>query len=166
MFDFNGKVVLVTGASYGLGEYFAYAFAEAGADLILTARTAELLEMVADKCRESGSDVLVVPGDVSVESDVDAVVNGGLEKFGKIDVLINNAGIADPRGVASEQFDAEMFNRILSVDLVGAFYFARNCGRHMLRAWERLHRQHLLHPRQRRQREQHHRLQRRQRRPR
>ena len=61
-----------------------------------------------------------------------SVIEAGLAAHGQIDVLINNAGIADARGVAAEQFDAETFNRILSVDLAGAFYFARDCGRHML----------------------------------
>ncbi len=132
MFDFKGKNVLITGASYGLGEQFAYAFADAGANLILTARTADLLEGVAERCRERGVTAVVTAGDVSVETDVKAVVQSGLDQLGQIDVLINNAGIADPRGVAAEQFDAETFNRIISVDLVGAFYYARECGRHML----------------------------------
>ena len=132
MFDFGGKTALITGASYGLGEEFAYAFAEAGADLILTARSEELLQAVAKKCRESGSKVTVVPGDIAIERDVQSVIEAGLAAHGQIDVLINNAGIADARGVAAEQFDAETFNRILSVDLAGAFYFARDCGRHML----------------------------------
>lgn len=132
MFDFCGKVTLITGASYGLGEEFAYAFAEAGSDLILTARSEDLLNAVADKCRARGRRVTVVAGDVSVESDVMKVISTGIEEHGQIDVLINNAGIADPRGVVAEQFDTETFNRILGVDLVGAFIYARECGRHML----------------------------------
>jgi len=132
MFDFNGKVVLITGASYGLGEQFAYSFAEAGADLILTARSQEMLEHVGAKCREQGAKVTVVTGDVSVEADVHHVIKEGIEAHDHIDVLINNAGIADARGVAAEQFDTETFNQILSVDLVGAFLYARECGRHML----------------------------------
>ncbi len=132
MFDFTGKVVLITGASYGLGEQFAYAFAAAGANLILTARSTEQLETVGKACEEKGSKVTIVPGDVSVEDDVKKVIATGIEEQGQIDVLINNAGIADPRGVCAEEFDSETFNRILSVDLVGAFYYARDCGRHML----------------------------------
>lgn len=132
MFNFKDKVILITGASYGLGEQFAYRFAEAGGDLVLTARSTELLDQVAQNCRERGVKVTTVTGDVSVEDDVRKVIASGVEAHGKIDVLINNAGIADPRGVSAEQFDAETFNRILSVDLVGAFYYARDCGRHML----------------------------------
>ena len=132
MFDLNGKTVLITGASYGLGEQFAYAFADAGADLILTARSEDLLQNVAENCRAKGREVTAVTGDVSIEDDVRAVVTTGIETHGKIDVLINNAGIADMRGIAPEHFDSETFNQIISVDLVGAFYFARECGLHML----------------------------------
>mgnify|MGYP001161106945 FL=1 len=132
MFNFEGKTVLITGASYGLGEQFAYSFAEAGADLILTARSEDLLQNVAETCREKGSKVTAVTGDVSIEEDVKNVVSTGIEEHGRIDVLVNNAGIADMRGVAPEHFDSETFNQIVSVDLVGAFYYARECGRHML----------------------------------
>lgn len=132
MFDFKNKVVLVTGASYGLGEYFAYAFAEAGADLILTARSADALAAVGETCREKGSKVTVVTGDVSIEADVRNVIATGIADHGHIDVLINNAGVADTKGVVAEQFSAESFNHIIAVDLAGAFYFARDCGKHML----------------------------------
>ena len=132
MFDFKGKSVLITGASYGLGEQFAYAFADAGADLILTARSEDLLEGVGTTCREKGIKVTVVSGDVSIEDDVKRVVAKGISDHGKIDVLINNAGIHDPRGISAEQFPSDAFNGIISVDLVGAFYYARECGRNML----------------------------------
>ena len=131
-FDFAGRTVLITGASYGLGEGFARAFAAAGADLVLTARSAELLEAVAASCRESGVDVTVEPGDVSNEDDVARVVAAGVAAHGHIDVLINNAGVSDLRGVAPERFDMETWNRILAVDLNGAFLYLREVGRHML----------------------------------
>jgi NAD(P)-dependent dehydrogenase (short-subunit alcohol dehydrogenase family) len=132
VFDFNKKVVLITGASYGFGEQFAYAFAEAGANLILTARSEAALQAVGSACQSKGAEVVVVAGDVSVEADVKRVIEFGIADLGRIDVLINNAGIADPRGVCAEQFDTETFNQILSVDLIGAFIYARECGRHML----------------------------------
>ncbi len=132
MFDFSGKTVLITGASYGLGEGFATAFAAAGADLVLTARSAELLESVAEACRQQGAAVTAVAGDVSVEADVARVVATGVEERGRIDVLVNNAGVSDLRGVAPEQFDMETWQRILAVDLNGAFMYLRDVGRHML----------------------------------
>ena len=132
MFDFKSRTVLITGASYGLGEQFAYAFAEAGADLVLTARSTDLLEAVAERCRSKDVSVLAETGDVSVEADIVRVVAAGIAAHGRIDVLVNNAGIADLRGLAAEQFDAETFSRIVSVDMLGAFLMARECGRHML----------------------------------
>jgi NAD(P)-dependent dehydrogenase (short-subunit alcohol dehydrogenase family) len=134
MFDFTGRTVLVTGASMGLGEGFAHGFADAGADLVLTARSADLLESVADACRAKGSSVTVVPGDVSVEADVARVVATGIEAHGRIDVLINNAGVSDMRGVAPESFDMDTWNWIMSIDLNGAFMYLRDVGRHMLEA--------------------------------
>jgi gluconate 5-dehydrogenase len=132
MFDFTGKTVLITGASYGLGEGFAHGFADAGADLVLTARSVDLLDAVGDACRAKGSKVTTVAGDVSVEDDVQRVVAAGIEAHGRIDVLVNNAGISDLRGVAPERFDMDTWNRILAVDLNGAFMYLREVGRHML----------------------------------
>ena len=132
MFDFSGKTVLITGASYGLGEGFALAFARAGADLVLTARSGELLDGVADRCRADGAVVTTVAGDVSVEADVERVVAAGVESHGRIDVLVNNAGVSDLRGVAPENFDMDTWNRIIDVDLNGAFLYLREVGRHML----------------------------------
>jgi len=132
MLDFTGKTVLITGASMGLGEGFAHGFAEAGANLVLTARSHDLLEGVADVCRSKGSTVIVVPGDVSLEDDVARVVAAGVEGHGKIDVLVNNAGVSDMRGVAPEQFDMETWNWIMSIDLNGAFMYMRDVGKHML----------------------------------
>jgi NAD(P)-dependent dehydrogenase (short-subunit alcohol dehydrogenase family) len=132
MFDFAGKTVLITGASYGLGEGFAHAFAKAGADLVLTARSAEILEGVAEVCRAEGAKVTVVPGDVSVEADVIKVVQTGIANHGKIDALVNNAGVSDMRGISAEHFDMQTWNWILSVDLNGAFMYLREVGRHML----------------------------------
>lgn len=132
MFDFSGKTVLITGASMGLGEGFAHGFAAAGANLILTARSEDLLEGVADACRSRGSTVTVVPGDVSIEEDVARVVAEGVEAHGRIDALVNNAGVSDMRGVAPESFDMETWQWILSIDVNGAFMYMRDVGRHML----------------------------------
>ncbi|MFN3258287.1 MAG: SDR family NAD(P)-dependent oxidoreductase [Ilumatobacter sp.] len=133
MNDFSGKTILITGASYGLGEGFAHGLARAGANLVLTARSEDLLNNVADACRELGSPkVTVAAGDVSVEDDVKRVVAAGIEEHGKIDGLVNNAGVNDMRGVAPEQFDMETWNWIMSIDLNGVFMYAREVGRHML----------------------------------
>jgi NAD(P)-dependent dehydrogenase (short-subunit alcohol dehydrogenase family) len=132
-FDFTGATVLITGASYGLGAGFAEAFARAGASLALTARTRELLEHTADICRAAGSPkVTVHTGDVSVEADVIRVVGEAVEAHGRVDVLVNNAGIADMRGLAAEHYPSDTFDQILAVDLKGAFLYLREVGRQML----------------------------------
>src|SRR6188472_4363293 len=124
-FDVSGKVTLITGASYGLGEVFALGLAEAGSDLVLAARSVELLEGVAERCRAFGRGVTVVQCDVSSESDVQNMVSTGVREHGRIDVLVNNAGVADLRGLGAEQFDTDTFKRIVDVDMVGAFMVAR-----------------------------------------
>ena len=132
VFSVAGKTTLITGASYGLGEQFALALAEAGSDLVLTARSAELLEAVAEACRGFGRKVTAVTGDVSNEDDVRRVVAAGVAEHGSIDVLVNNAGISDLRGLDAENYDTETFKKIIDVDLIGAFLVARETGRHML----------------------------------
>jgi NAD(P)-dependent dehydrogenase (short-subunit alcohol dehydrogenase family) len=132
-FDFSGKTVLITGASYGFGEQFAYAYADAGADLILTARSTDLLNAVAATCRAKGRKVTAVTGDVSIEADVQRVVGEGIANHGRIDVLVNNAGVADMRGLAPEVFDTATWNQIVNVDLTGAYLYLREVGNHMLR---------------------------------
>lgn len=135
MFDFAGKSAIVTGASYGLGEVFAKDLAKGGCALTLTARSSEMLEAVAEQCRELGSPkVTTATGDVSVEDDVVRVVDQAVSDHGQIDVLINNAGVSDPRGLASEQYDTDTFDWIVSVDLRGAFLYLRECGKRMLEA--------------------------------
>jgi len=129
---FTGKTVLVTGGSYGLGEGFALAFAEAGADLVLTARSGDLLEGVGDACRAKGAKVTTVVGDVRVEEDVVRVVSTAVDAHGRIDVLVNNAGISELRGITAERFPTDAFDQIVDVDLKGAFLYLREVGRHML----------------------------------
>jgi gluconate 5-dehydrogenase len=131
-FDVTGKVTVITGASYGLGEVFALGLAEAGSDLVLAARSVDLLESVADRCRALGRKVTAVRCDVSSEEDVHQLVKTAVAEHGRIDVLVNNAGVADLRGLGAEQFDTETFRQIVEVDLIGAFMVARECGKQML----------------------------------
>ena len=132
MFDLTGKTALVTGASYGLGEVFAHTLADAGADLVLTARTEDLLGQVGDAITAKGRKATCITGDVAREDDVRRVVEDAIAAHGHVDILVNNAGISDLRGLGAEHYDAETFRRVIDVDLVGAFLFAREVGRHML----------------------------------
>jgi gluconate 5-dehydrogenase len=130
--NLKGKVALVTGGSYGLGVVWATALAESGADVALTARSADMLEQVASDLADTGREISAHPGDVTSEDDVERVVAAAIERHGHIDILVNNAGVTDPTGRPSEQTSSEQFRSALDVDLVGVWHYCRTVGRHML----------------------------------
>ncbi len=91
-FSLKGKVAIVTGAGRGIGQGIAAAFAEAGADVVCTARTASQIEAVATQIRQMGQRALAVPCDMREGEQIQAMVNRAAEDFGRIDILVNNAG--------------------------------------------------------------------------
>lgn len=113
----EGKVALITGAGSGFGEGMAKRFASGGAKVVIVDRDKAGAERVAG---EIGDAALAVAADISKEADVDAAVEAALSKFGKVDILINNAGIA-PNGQNFADMAPESFDRILSINLVGIF---------------------------------------------
>lgn len=124
-FRLDGMVALVTGASAGLGVQFAEALDAAGATVALTARRRGPLEDLAERLTEA----VALPGDVSDPESVDAVVGEVNERFGRIDVLVNNAGTVDFTE-ASEQDDAE-FMRVVQVNLVAPYLFSKRVAKPM-----------------------------------
>ncbi len=96
MEELRGKVAIVTGASRGIGAATAEAFAAAGAKVVLTARSAEPIRMLAERIGQEGGEALAVTGDVSVYDDVANVVTACRERFGRLDVMVNNAGVIEP----------------------------------------------------------------------
>jgi NAD(P)-dependent dehydrogenase (short-subunit alcohol dehydrogenase family) len=132
-FDLTGRTALITGGSYGLGVVWAHALASAGADIALTARSGELLEQVAEELRAStGRKVSTHTGDVTNDADVARVVVEAAAVHGKIDVLVNNAGVSENTGRSSEQTSSEHFRHAVDVDLIGVWNYASEVGRHML----------------------------------
>lgn len=96
-FSLNDKVAIVTGAGRGIGAGCALAFAEAGADVVIAARTKEQLEDVANQAADRGRRALGVPCDVSDLANLELIVDQALNEFGRIDVVVNNAGGAMPQ---------------------------------------------------------------------
>jgi NAD(P)-dependent dehydrogenase (short-subunit alcohol dehydrogenase family) len=116
--SFGGKVVLVTGASSGIGRATALAFGAAGARLALVARRRGLLEEVADGARAAGAEALVAPADVTDPAAVAACFAAVRERFGRVDVVVNNAGLLIPAPVP--EIRAADLRAMLDVNLFGA----------------------------------------------
>ena len=133
-FRLDGKVAVVTGASYGLGVLFAEVLASAGADVVVTARSADKLADTAAIVEATGRRCMTVTGDVTEFDDCAAIVDRVIAEWGRIDVLVNNAGWADDRLVRTERCEPEMFAKMVSTDLVGLFYMTRAAAPAMLRA--------------------------------
>jgi len=110
-FDLTGRTAIVTGAGLGIGRGIAIGLAEAGADVVVAARTESDLDEVAGQVRSLGHRALVVPTDVTVEAECGRLVARAVEEFGRLDILVNNAGGAMPRAAldTSEGFMARTF---------------------------------------------------------
>jgi NAD(P)-dependent dehydrogenase (short-subunit alcohol dehydrogenase family) len=132
-FRLDGRVALVTGASYGLGVLFAEVLASAGADVCITARSEDKLNATAELVKSLGRRCLVVPGDVTVYDDCERAVATTVAELGRLDVLVNNAGWADDRLIRTEHAEPELFLKMVTTDLVGVFYMTRAAAPVMLR---------------------------------
>jgi gluconate 5-dehydrogenase len=131
LFDLSGRVAIVTGGSRGLGREMAEGFAEAGASLMLCARREEWLAPAVEELRGRGFGVEGVLCDVSNPEQVQAVVDKTVEAYGRVDILLNNAGVS--WGARPEEMPVEKWQKVLDVNLTGAFLFARAAGREMLK---------------------------------
>jgi NAD(P)-dependent dehydrogenase (short-subunit alcohol dehydrogenase family) len=126
----EGKVVLITGASQGLGRALALAYAREGAKLAINARSEDSIRPVAEQAEEQGAEVLAVAADVSRSADVERLVSETVERFGGIDVLVNNAGILGPR-VAIEEYPEDEWRRVIDANLTGPFLVSKAAIPHM-----------------------------------
>src|SRR5688500_11506594 len=119
----RGQVVVITGASSGIGRAAALAFAEAGCRVVLAARRREALEETADLCRVRGGLALVVETDVTVEADLERLRDRAVEQWGRIDVWVNNAGTTYFARLDEGELTAH--RRVIDTNLVGAMVATR-----------------------------------------
>jgi gluconate 5-dehydrogenase len=131
LFDLTGRVAIVTGGSRGLGREMAEGLAEAGASLMLCARRAEWLTPTVNEMRARGFTVEGVLCDVSKAPAVQSVVDQTLTTYGKVDILINNAGVT--WGEEPEAMPLDKWQRVIEANLTGAFLFSQAAGREMLK---------------------------------
>jgi NAD(P)-dependent dehydrogenase (short-subunit alcohol dehydrogenase family) len=125
----QGRVALVTGASSGIGEACAITFAQKGAKVVIAARRAERLEALAERISAMGAEALAVETDVTDEAAVQNLFDQAVECFGTVDVLLNNAGIADSTPV--DEMPLELWERVIKTNLTSAFLCSRAAFRVM-----------------------------------
>ena len=128
---FKGKCVVVTGASSGMGRKIALDFAKEGATVIAVARRLERLEEIAKEAESFAGKILPYQGDISLEEVNNSMIDYAVKECGKLDVLVNNAGIMDEFTPIGELTD-ELFNKVMAVNLNGPIYAMRKAVQVML----------------------------------
>jgi 2-dehydro-3-deoxy-D-gluconate 5-dehydrogenase len=129
LIDLTGKAALVTGAAQGFGFACARRLAEAGAGVVLADRRVDRLEAARERLGAAGRNVVAAEGDVSVEEDVSRLVGAAVERFGRLDVLVNNAGVFS--NFLLDRLAPDEFQRILDVNVRGAFLCIRAAAAQM-----------------------------------
>jgi len=129
LFRLDGKVVIVTGSSSGLGVSFARGFAEAGANLVLGARRVDRMAQTAALVEQAGGRVRTHQTDVADPDQCQQLVDAAMAEFGHVDVLINNAGVGT--AVPTSRETADEFRAVIDVNLNGSYWMAQACGRVM-----------------------------------
>jgi NAD(P)-dependent dehydrogenase (short-subunit alcohol dehydrogenase family) len=128
-FRMDGRVVIITGASSGLGVGFAQALADVGADLVLAARRVERLERTQELVQARGRRAIAVAADVADPDDCEKVVARAIEEFGRVNALVNNAGIGT--AVPALQESPQQFRSVIDINLNGSYWMAQACARVM-----------------------------------
>jgi NAD(P)-dependent dehydrogenase (short-subunit alcohol dehydrogenase family) len=130
----KGKVAIITGSSTGFGEDFAKTFAKEGANVSLTGRNKQALEKVAAECKALGAEVVVTVGEITSEAVRKEIIRNTVDKFGKIDVLINNAGLGSTTPVKIEEGNIELLERILDVNLKSVYSMIAHATPHLIKS--------------------------------
>jgi NAD(P)-dependent dehydrogenase (short-subunit alcohol dehydrogenase family) len=120
----EGKVAMITGASQGLGRALALAYAKEGAQVVINSRQEESIRPVAEEAESTGAEVLALAADVSRSTDVERLVGAATQRFGRVDVLVNNAGVLGPR-VAIAEYPEDEWRLVIDANLTGVFLVSK-----------------------------------------
>jgi gluconate 5-dehydrogenase len=131
LLDLTGRVAIITGGAIGLGRQMAEGLAEMGANLVLCARKAERCQEAAEQLQQLGIKAMSLACDVRSQASVQELVDATISQFGKIDILINNAGIS--WGAPVEEMRLDDWNKVIETNLTGSFLCAQAVGRIMIR---------------------------------
>jgi len=136
IFSLRGKKVsLVTGASRGLGREYALTLAHAGSDLIVIGRNRKELQSLRNELSTTGTKMHVLPGDLSHLKEIPGLVQRSVEEFGKIDILINNAGMNIRKPIL--ELTEEDLKKVIDLNLMSVFLMSQHAGRQMIqKGWE------------------------------
>jgi NAD(P)-dependent dehydrogenase (short-subunit alcohol dehydrogenase family) len=129
LFDFTGKVAVITGGSRGLGRQMALAYAARGADLVIASRKLENCQSVVDEIETMGRQGLALSIDATQWDAMDELTHAAYEHFGKVDILVNNAGKSP--AIASHEITERQFDGVVDLNFKGPFRLAANIGRRM-----------------------------------
>ncbi len=129
-FDLTGRVAVVPGAGRGLGRVMALALAAAGADIVVSSRTAPEIESVRDEIRALGRRAEAAPADITSEADCERLAGEAIAGLGQVDILVNNAGMNIRKPVL--ELSTDEYQQVLRTNLEGYFLCARAVGRHMV----------------------------------
>src|SRR5579862_2059038 len=130
LFNLTGRVAIITGGSVGLGRQMADGLAEMGADLVLCSRKKDRCEQAAQELRALGVQALALACDVKDPASIQRVVDTCVERFGRIDILINNAGTS--WGAPVEEMTLDQWNKVVDTNLTGTFLFSQAAGKPMI----------------------------------
>lgn len=130
LFDLSGRVAIITGGSTGLGRQMAEALAETGANVVLCARKKERCVQAAEELQKLGVKTLALGCDVKSQTQIQETVDATLAQFGRIDILINNAGTS--WGAPMEEMRLEHWNKVIETNLTGTFLFSQAVGKSMI----------------------------------
>ena len=130
LFNLKGKIALVTGAAQGLGREIALAFAKNGADLVLS--DIQYPEATAGEVQATGARWIAVQADISDEDQVKTMVESAASQYGKVDILINNAGISQLSYIATEDLSKTEWDNIIRINLTGTFLSCKHVGKGMI----------------------------------
>jgi gluconate 5-dehydrogenase len=131
LFDLTGKTAIVTGGGRGLGEQIAEGFAEAGANVVLCSRKQEACLEVANRLTQLGVETLGLKCDVTNKEDIRYVVDQTLQRFGSIDILVNNSGAT--WGAPAVDMPLEAWQKIIDVNVTGTFLMSQEVGKQMIK---------------------------------